>query len=88
MAWRIHWRGSVVIAEIEETQVFEDRVNLVGKVIISVIDGNLTVGQADDGIFKVIGGRLSSSVVSHDDGDGGKSDQLLGLATGERKKMP
>lgn len=88
MAWRICWRGSVVIAEIEETQVLEDRVNLAGKVIISVIDGNLTVGQADDGFFKVIGGRLSSSVVSHDDGDGSKSDQLLGLATGERKKMP
>ena len=77
--------------KLSQTAINDDSVTVSQQIslsIISVIDGNLTVGQADDGFFKVIGGRLSSSVVSHDDGDGGKSDQLLGLATGERKKMP
>ena len=52
-------------------------VDLTGKVIITVVDGGVAVGKANDSLFKAIGGRLSGSVVGHGNGGGGRSDQLL-----------
>ena len=53
-------------------------VDLTGKVIITVVDGGVAVGKANDSLFKAIGGRLPGCVVSHGNGDGGRSDQLIG----------
>lgn len=63
--------GVGIVIRSVEMEMFQDRINLAGEVVITIVNGNLAVGETGDSFFKAICRSLPGSVVSHGDGDGG-----------------
>ena len=70
MIWVTRSSGVGIVIGSVKMEKFQDRIDLAGEVVVTIINGSLAVGETGDSFFEAICRSLPGSVVSHGDGDG------------------